>query len=302
MKDRPSDIARQILEYGLKADTRLTLDIPVDYRNLAAEVYDVPERPEGFAPNFNELEHGNTIVLTSGGLDSTIAYLMTYEQLGRAPDAFYVNMGQPYAMKEMKALDSMGITYEYVEVEPPEHIADGKWKHIHPGRNFYYLSLVAERAKQPSNLVLSAVDGEISAQGGDKSKVFFREANRIFAQLDNPVKVVTPLAEMTKTDLVKWAIDHGWSKVASMTISCFNAEEGRCGQCQSCLRTWIAFHNNGIELPFKVHPMEGAVEAVAKYERVMNEAMQKGDYSHYSPRRIAQTLAAFQGYRQKRLL
>lgn len=305
MSERVSDVARRILEYGLEADPSEPINIPPTFIYVAQEIYDVPEKPVGFEPNFKKEETlpGNElpgkIVLVSGGLDSTVSWLMATEKLGKYPDAYYVNMGQSYADKEKEAMEAIGIPYEEIKVEPPEHLNDGKWKHIHPGRNFYYLSLVAERATEPSELVLSAVDGEISKHGGDKSRAFFTEANRILMAQEMPVKVVTPLEKMTKTDLVAWAKENQFVGVVSKTISCFSGEEGRCGRCQSCLRTWIAFSNNGIDIPFNIHPMQGAREFVDKYKKVMGDALQANDFSHYSERRITQTLGAFDRYERK---
>lgn len=296
MERKTSEVAREILKYGLRASDRGHLDIPDDFHNLAREVYDVPEKPKEWEPRFHEREYPGRIVMVSGGLDSTVSWLMTREELGYDPDAYYVDMGQGYAQKERLALANMGIPHGVLTVTEPPHLHDGKWKHIHPGRNFYYLTLVAEQAKQPSRIVLSALDGEITDQGGDKSRVFFREANRLLAKEEPPVQVDTPLQDMTKTDLVKWAVDNGHQQIVEQTVSCFSSEEGRCGQCQSCLRTWVGFINNGIELPFEVHPMEGAREYVDKYKRVMTEAHKAGDYSHYSIRRIKQTLGAFFEY------
>jgi 7-cyano-7-deazaguanine synthase in queuosine biosynthesis len=300
MERKASEIAREILEYGLKASDEGRLNIPPDYHNLAREVYDVPERPAEWEPAFAEMKYPGRIVMVSGGLDSTVSWLMARGELGKDPEAYYVNMGQAYAPKELEAMESMGIPHQVIDVDEPPHLQDGKWKHIHPGRNFYYLTLVAEQATQPSQLILSALDGEITQQGGDKSIVFFREANRLLAKEDPPVQVVTPLQDMTKTDIVKWAIENGHQETVEQTISCFSAEGGRCGECQSCLRTWVGFYNNGIELPFSVHPMEGARQYVDKYRRVMTEAHSNKDYSHYSSKRIAQTLGAFDGYEESK--
>ncbi len=297
MAERVSNIARQILEYGLEADPSKVLQIPRDFAGIAGEIYQVPEKPEGFTPRFKETEYKGRIVLVSGGLDSTVSWLMAAQETRMEPRAYYVDMGQEYGQKEIHALQAIGIPFDVIKVPEPPHLHDGKWKHIHPGRNFYYLSLVAEQAQGPSQLVLSAVEGEISDRGGDKSRFFFDETNRLFAKLDTPVQVVTPLDQMTKTDLVAWAIHNDFLGVVKKTISCFSPEEGRCGRCQSCLRTWIAFSNNDIDIPFAVHPMEGAVEFVQKYEKVMGEAMKNNDFSHYSPKRIAQTLGAFAKYR-----
>ena len=253
--ERISLRARKILEYGLQADGSKVLDIPQHFKAVTEQIYQVPEKPQGFEPTFKETEFKDKIVLVSGGLDSTVSYFMTAIELGKKPD-----MGQAYANKEIAVIQKIGIPFKIIKVPEPEHLQDGKWKHIHPGRNFYYLSLVAEQATEPSELVLSAVDGEISESGGDKSRAFFDEANNLFAQLENPVRVITPLQDLTKTDLVAWAIKNDLLPIVKETISCFSPTEGRCGQCQSCLRTWIAFSNNDIDIPFDVHPMEGAKE------------------------------------------
>lgn len=293
-----SKIARSILEFGLADDPTKELFLPSGIIPLAGEIYNVPEQPKDFKQAYICAGFPK-VILASGGLDSTVSWLMAKEETGKDPQAFYVNMGQPYAQKELARLEQMGIPVEVITVPVPEHIGDGKWKHIHPGRNLYYITLVAERLKEPADLVLSAVDGEISEHGGDKSKVFFEMVNMVLAMREPEMRLVTPLSNMTKTDLVAWAIDHGHLETVKQTISCFDGTTGRCGKCQSCLRTWMAFYYNGVELDFEVHPMEGAREYVEKYKRVLTEALEKGDFSHYSSRRCHQDLGAMKKWEEK---
>ncbi len=283
-----SDYARVILEEGLSQSTEINL--PNIYHEIAREVYDVPERPDSFIPKFVRDRYKHTAVLTTGGLDSTVAWLMAPEP----KTAYYVNMGQEYAQKEMASLQKVNIPFHTINVYVQN--LDAGWKHIHPGRNFYYLALVAERQMQPTNLLLGAVDGEMSELGGDKSWRFLRLANQIFAHANPPTRIITPLSTTTKADLVEWAIEHGHLEVVKNTISCFSATSGRCGQCQSCLRTWMAFSLHGVELEFDVHPMVGAREAVEKYERVLRDSLYNQDFSHYSERRCLQDLEAMSAY------
>jgi 7-cyano-7-deazaguanine synthase in queuosine biosynthesis len=302
-RNNPSSIAYEIMRYGLEGNSSDILEVPIAYAELAQEIYNVPERPESFNPrNVIDAHRLNQIaVLVSGGLDSTVGYLMAKEALdGREPLTYYCNMGQIYAEKEKTQLAKMGIPFTELIIPQPPHIEEDRWQYIHPGRNFLYITTVAELMPNGGEIWLGAVDGEIShdrSYGGDKSDAFFSMANEILANsLPYPVKIHLPHYSSTKTDLVTWASTHGYMDIVKQTISCFNEEDGRCGKCQSCLRTYFAFAANGVEIPFNAHPMIEGRQHVEKYKRVLPECLEKQDFSHYSERRCQQDLDVINKY------
>ena len=303
MTNRYSDIAREIMLAGLRKET---CAVPTQMTEMAKDMFNVPERPPELGGKRFKMALGRTIgVPVTGGLDSTVLYLRATEEIyGRRfrEDSqvvdfwmvrpFYVNFGQPYAAKEIAALRTF-VKEDTIELINAPIRADEKdyWKHIIPGRNLYILSLIAEQM-MGGELWFGAVDGEMPLMGGDKSRYFIGAVNNLFRHLPMPVEVTTPLSKETKTDLVKWWLESGYSKdMLDRTVSCFSAEEGHCAACQACLRKWIAYSNNGLELKTNMDIKIGCAEYIEKYKRVLGEALAKNDFTHYSKHRCEQDLS-----------
>ena len=79
------------------------------------------------------------------------------------------------------------------------------------------------------------------------------------------------------------------------TITCFSASGLiGCGECQACLRKWIAMEFAGlgylVNSAFEKHPLSGASKYVENYQLAMTEALRAGDFRHYSKKRCEITL------------
>ena len=282
-----SEFAKEIMLAGLDKSGGIPVQDSFGER-LVGNIFDVPEKPEGY--NFNFVKPRDTVaVLVTGGLDSSALYYMA-EKSGRNVKAFYVDIGQPYAYKEISALEIMGIPFELVK--PDVKLDASKfWKHIIPGRNFYFLSLVAEMI-QGGEIWFGATNGEMPVRGGDKSLAFIHHCNELFSHLPYKVEVKTPLAQMTKGEIVAWWKKHVPLEKLKVTVSCFDGEVGACGKCQSCLRKALAFASNRLELETEVDVREGCKQYIEKYLTVLNEALKNEDFSHYSKKRALEDLLA----------
>jgi len=279
-----TDIARRIMMAGLK---RQYLSIPKRFFALAQEMFNVPEKPLGYQEK-NSVYFLERVVLVTGGLDSSVLYFRLKKDFPNLR-AVYINIGQPYLAKEIIALKQLGIEHEtVVDLSFAEYEKD-YWKHIIPARNFYFLCLVAEQMKG-GIIYFASTDGEMPEVGGDKSKRFLKWTNELFTKLPYPVRIETPLENETKTDEVKWWKENLPIEQLDYTMSCFEAEIGHCGHCQSCLRKAIAYANNGLKLRTNTPILEGTQEYIAKYKTLMPEALKKKDFSHYSRRRCIQDL------------
>src|ERR1035441_8220811 len=136
-----SGIAKKIVLEGLgKKDL---LKLPGSFYTIAKEVFDEPEKPIGYDPK-NTRSKPERVILVTGGLDSTTLY---FKLIKRYPGlkAYYINIGQSYAQKELEALYKLNIDVEIITDKDFTPLENTGWKHIIPGRNFYFLCLVAER-------------------------------------------------------------------------------------------------------------------------------------------------------------
>ena len=283
-----SDIFKAWMQDGMNESTRIMAPSG-QLHDLARTVFNVPERPADYNPTVTE--DGVHVCLVSGGLDSTVLYWQLMQE-SKLVEPIYIHIGQPYATKEMLALNAMDI--EFIPLTSRINgFRKSRWQHIIPGRNAFFIALAAEQWPDMRVWIyMAALDGEMPAEGGDKSYRFFLQMNNLLRPLGKEVRL--PLHNKVKTDLVKWAIANGYREPVQQTISCFDGVSGsRCGRCQSCLRTWIAFSNCGIALPFDAPPPIGARQYVDKYRSLMAQAWRKNDGSRYSKRRILETEAAF---------
>jgi 7-cyano-7-deazaguanine synthase len=278
-------VAREIMFAGLE---QRDVEIPKDeYFNLANEVYNVPEKPKGYHPKKKGLSK-EVAVLVTGGLDSTALYYWALKKYKKVR-AFYIDIGSPYAKKEIEALHNLGMPVSIRIDEGFIGYEKEYWKHIIPARNLYFLSLVAEEMKG-GTILFGATNGEMPIRGGDKSKRFIQLINKEFAKLPYPIKVEVPFADWTKGMIVAWMKKNKLIRQLGQTISCFSGEKGPCGACQSCLRKSMALITNGLYLKTNVDVRMGCKQYIKKYLKVLNEALQKKDFSHYSRRRCTEDL------------
>jgi hypothetical protein len=67
--------------------------------------------------------------------------------------------------------------------------------------------------------------------------------------MNRTIKVRNPFSDMTKSQMVKWYINHvGDITSLKKTVGCFDRANGHCGACASCFRRSIAFAANKIPL------------------------------------------------------
>jgi len=180
----------------------------------------------------------NEVVLYSGGMDSLIAWYY----LGK-PQTLYVDLGHIYAKKEMSCIEKL---------PPKPKIYTDLYGHYFelpnaqiPGRNFL-LSMFAAGAGYDKIWMISQ-KGEQTVP--DKTRQFYEDASRmISAFFKRPIVVDTPFWHMYKHDMVKWYLEKGLPvEDLKISISCYSAEEGHCGHCQSCWRKYYSLVANGIK-------------------------------------------------------
>lgn len=312
------EIAQRIAIAGIKrAGTVTRCPIPKGKytwaHNITGEMFETPETPLDVDKSLDFMfPAGLDVVLTSGGLDSTITYRIAKDQARREDRllgfrTLYCDFGQPYAPKELQTLAALGIcgpTHIVKIFGDMKHALNeyGGWKHIIPGRNFLALATAATlllpndiHPHRERRIWFSPVQGEMPKTGGDKSFKFLDLASEAIAHwYGGPVMILTPLASGTKADWIHWWLSQGLPvETLRRTVTCFSHEMGHCGKCQACLRRYVAFAYNNIDTSndYIVHPLIGARQYIDKYRTLMQTALDNKDFTKYSRGRCEQTLS-----------
>ena len=181
------------------------------------------------------------VLLYSGGLDSHIAYHILTRS-GQEWKRIYFNLSSRYSTKEYrdlyerKELDFLMTGLRVSDMEQPDGFV--------PQRNLLLVTY-AQGYHNADHVALAAVRGEGSR---DKHREFFIQSSKLLSYTaGKPVRVFSPLLNLTKSEAVKYYLAIGGDPDSLLgTISCYSAEQRACGECMSCFRRWVALENNGL--------------------------------------------------------
>lgn len=184
--------------------------------------------------------------LVSGGLDSTLVGVLLKEQCIQTHPLF-IDYGQRAAEREWNACLTLHDKYELPSPERVDLSGFGKLiisgltsesrdvraEAFTPGRNFLFILIGASYAYQVgANAVSIGLLSEQYSLFPDQRKDFVKLAEQsIRCALDKAVKIVTPLFEFSKADVVALAKQRD----IAGTYSCHEGKEKPCGHCISCL-------------------------------------------------------------------
>lgn len=234
----------------------------------------------------------NLSIMFSGGLDSLIAYYFAVKK-GYTPQCIWVDLGHPYANKEMTAMKNavpsfISLTYlDFKNLYPA--ISHRLKNQIIPSRN---LMLATIGAMFNDRVWINALDGEQNGKEHDKSERFFEDSTKLLSFLNEFFQqktiVESPFATMTKTEIVTWALESGVPQQQLLdTTSCYDGATMKCGKCLTCFKRWAAFYANGIDEPgYEVHPLDGPY-----FQELLQEipkAAHNMDFSRFTQKRIAE--------------
>jgi len=242
------------------------------------------------------------VILMSGGLDSSIAYHYAQKECGICKDdimCIWFDIGQPYAQKEKKSLDELGIPYTTMKLDlirdEFDNIPTTEFPgQIIPGRNLIFATIAASFGKE---IWLMALDSETHkyAKERDKSERFFEDTTELLTYIFDisrkETDITSPFFAMTKVEVVEWALKNGLSEDwLKKTSTCYDGEVRNCGKCSTCFKRWVAMTVNGINEEYETNPWESedAKELINKYKKAREDC----DYSHYSKKRVDQSLLA----------
>lgn len=254
------------------------------------------------------------VILTSGGLDSIIAYYYAKIERGLSDEdilPLWVDLGHPYNKKEENVIDCMPfeitkMRLDLIRSEFDNIPGKGDGQQIIPGRNLILASIASSFGEE---IWLMALDGErhIYAKERDKSERFFKDATELLTYVFNisrpETRLVTPFENMTKTEILAWAIKNEVPKyVIKLTSTCYDDKYKSCGDCPACFKRWVAFTNNGLEEQHEMHPASRLYEEgswLNWYIKKLEKAREQNDYSHYSKKRVDETLQAIEIAKEK---
>lgn len=200
------------------------------------------------------------IILLSGGLDSLVSLGLNKDIVKLALTFDY---GQKSAQKEIaaskKICEYYNIQHEIIKLDWLKNITDtalvkgdipkGIQKTSNavwvPNRNGLFLNIAASFADAKGyDVIIIGANKEEAQTFPDNTEEFIKRVNLEF-EYSTKVrpKVLAPLINLDKNDIVKQAIEH--SIPLELVQSCYREDEGHCGTCESCVRLKNALIANG---------------------------------------------------------
>ncbi len=216
---------------------------------------------------YNRNMEKKSIILLSGGLDSLVSLGVGIKEYN-IQLALTFDYGQKPVAREIatskKITDYYGISHKVISLPflkeishnaftdgdkdlPTENLgtkesAKAVWI---PNRNGLFLNIAASIADaEHYTHILFGANKEEGQTFPDNTQEFVDGINESLKYSTfEGVKVVAPLINCSKDDIVKLALEH---KVPlELAYSCYKGEEQNCGVCESCLHLKKALEDNG---------------------------------------------------------
>jgi 7-cyano-7-deazaguanine synthase len=184
--------------------------------------------------------------MVSGGLDSTLIGVMAKEE-GIKHYPLFIDYGQRAACKEWEACKTVHVTLNLPKPTRMDLsgfgsvIASGltrkkldiKNNAFTPGRNLMFLLMGSAYAYQrdASSVAIGLLAEEFSLFPDQKLQFVAQSEAAIAASLGRQIKILTPLIEFSKADVILLAQDKG----IIGTYSCHTGNAQPCGRCIACL-------------------------------------------------------------------
>lgn len=184
--------------------------------------------------------------LVSGGLDSTLIGVMAHEE-GTEVYPLFVDYGQRAVQQEWNTCQRV---HAKLGLPAPARIdvsgygqvinsgltsvdLDVREDAFTPGRNLLFLLMGSAYAYQVGAdvLAIGLLAEQYSLFPDQRSAFIYRAEQAIESALDRRIRLVTPLFEFSKADVIELARRKG----ISGTYSCHTGRSEPCGHCISCL-------------------------------------------------------------------
>ena len=216
-----------------------------------------------------------SIILLSGGLDSLESLGLKKEELNVSLELTF-DYGQKSAEQEIEASAKISEYYKIEqkiikldwlknitqtslvsdkdiptgnELDNPENSAKSVWV---PNRNGLFLNIAGSFADSYGyDFILIGANKEEGQTFPDNTQEFINAINKEFEfSTQKSPKVVAPLINSDKNDIVMLALQHGVP--LELTRSCYQSGAKHCGICESCSRLKHALESNHADEYIKV--------------------------------------------------
>lgn len=142
------------------------------------------------------------------------------------------------------------LSFEDIDEAAPVTITENSAKAVWvPNRNGVMLNIAGSFAESRGcDYIVVGFNGEEAGTFPDNSLDYVHAMNHAFSySTQNGVRVLAPLIELGKTEIVKRALEA--KAPLEYSWSCYHGGEIPCGKCESCVRRARAFKNIGTKDP-----------------------------------------------------
>lgn len=197
------------------------------------------------------MKNNNVILLLSGGIDSTTILAMLKEQ-NKTIHCLSFDYGQTHNVELHFAAENANLyqafCYKIIHIDPnlfgsKTQLISGNSSNgstetniIVPGRNLIFISYAMAYAEvEGINEIFIGCNADDALLFPDCSSPFIQSVNNIMATIPGELKLIAPLINKTKHDIIKLA--QKLSVDISKTISCYQPIGNKeCGVCFSCIK------------------------------------------------------------------
>jgi len=183
------------------------------------------------------------VLLYSGGMDSWLI-----DKIWKPDVRLFFNIGTANNKHELDVIKRSGVDVKIIDMDL-SHLEIPSENFYLPLRNLYFVAM----ASNYGNLI--ALGATASSTHLDKTEEFCEMTSSLInyllsekPHLFEPVKVIIPFKDVTKTQLLRKYINEGGDIETAYreTFSCYNPVKGEpCMNCSSCMSKFVAFYNNG---------------------------------------------------------
>ncbi len=176
------------------------------------------------------------LILLSGGLDSVVSLSEAIKNY-KIEFAITFDYGQKALPQELKSSEEIAkyynINHKIIKAQWLKELLypDKDWV---PNRNGVFINIAAAIAERYGiDNVIIGINKEEGTDFKDNTKEFLDAINEeLKHSTENEVKVIAPLINSNKKDIVKLGIknDIPFEKI----YSCYSGQDRHCGECMSC--------------------------------------------------------------------